>query len=330
MNDHRVFFPYIGLVIATVKALQVLFTSMRQLNSINKNILFTLSVFFLIPYSYGTYQRNIVWKTEESLWKDVTIKSPKNGRGHMNYGLTQMGKRNYEEALKEFTTTLELWPYYSYAHINMGILKDAMGKRNEAEPYFQNAIKLGPNLPECYFYYAKFLAKTGRSNLAIDNLNKALELAPAHINSRYLLMEILLKDSRFDELKNISQKTLVILPGDKITLGYLEASETKGTELEHLLKKVNTYPTAEAYIELSLIYYNKEDYINCISACNQALALKPNYAAAYNNICSAFNQLKEWDKAIDACNMAMKIDPNDPLAKNNLAWAQVNKQMLVK
>ena len=41
----------------------------------------------LILCASGIYQRNRVWRDEESLWHDVTVKSPHNGRGLMNYGL---------------------------------------------------------------------------------------------------------------------------------------------------------------------------------------------------------------------------------------------------
>ena len=52
----------------------------------------------LLAMAYGTRQRNIVWRTEESLWLDATIKSPDNGRGLMNYGVIQMNKGNYPVA----------------------------------------------------------------------------------------------------------------------------------------------------------------------------------------------------------------------------------------
>src|SRR6266550_6507658 len=44
------------------------------------------------PNGYATFQRNKVWNTEETLWRDVTIKSPRNPRGLMNYGNTLMTK----------------------------------------------------------------------------------------------------------------------------------------------------------------------------------------------------------------------------------------------
>ena len=53
----------------------------------------------LAAYAAGTYQRNRIWRNEESLFYDVTIKSPANGRGLMNYGLTQMEKGETQKAL---------------------------------------------------------------------------------------------------------------------------------------------------------------------------------------------------------------------------------------
>jgi len=39
---------------------------------------------FLCANGYVTFQRNRVWKSEETLWHDVVLKSPRNGRGLMN------------------------------------------------------------------------------------------------------------------------------------------------------------------------------------------------------------------------------------------------------
>jgi tetratricopeptide (TPR) repeat protein len=59
-------------------------------------------------------------------------------------------------------------------------------------------------------------------------------------------------------------------------------------------------------------------YNECVGACEKALKLKPDFALAYNNICSAYNAMEQWQKAADACKKAIEIDPNMQLAKNNL------------
>lgn len=59
-----------------------------------------------------------------------------------------------------------------------------------------------------------------------------------------------------------------------------------------------------------------------IDICNKILVLNPNNVDAYNNMCVAYNNLKDWENAILAGKKALAIDPNHQLAKNNLEWAK--------
>jgi tetratricopeptide (TPR) repeat protein len=76
--------------------------------------------------------------------------------------------------------------------------------------------------------------------------------------------------------------------------------------------------TPEAYLNLSLEYYNNGQYLECAHAAEESVRLKPDYDLAYNNICTAYNMLKDWDKAIAAGQKAIVINPNNIQAKNNL------------
>jgi hypothetical protein len=63
-------------------------------------------------------QRNILFgKPKKTLWNDVSIKSPKNGRGLMNYGLVFMGRASYDTANYYFTKALDYCPRYSLLHV---------------------------------------------------------------------------------------------------------------------------------------------------------------------------------------------------------------------
>ena len=73
----------------------------------------------------------------------------------------------------------------------------------------------------------------------------------------------------------------------------------------------------EDYINDSLVLYNAEGYQKSIEAAQSALQLQPNSAIAYNNICAAYNQLKQWDRAVEACQKALAIQPDYERAKNN-------------
>ncbi len=64
-------------------------------------------VFVLLGASSATLRRHEVWNSEESLWRDVTQKSPLNGRGWMNYGLALMSRGEYLGADAAFKKLLK-------------------------------------------------------------------------------------------------------------------------------------------------------------------------------------------------------------------------------
>ena len=92
MNDHRMFFPFVGLILAVVWVGEL---SVTRLVPRVRARYAGVAVALLLVMAYGTWRRNIVWRTEESLWLDATTKSPDNGRGLMNYGVIQMNNGNY-------------------------------------------------------------------------------------------------------------------------------------------------------------------------------------------------------------------------------------------
>jgi len=289
-NDHRTFFPYIGLIISLFWLLYLLYERYKvQLNSFPmlKRSIISLVVIIYALQAYGTYQRNEIWQSQESLWYDVTIKSPNNGRGQMNYALTLMNKGKYEETLVYFERAMQLMPTYSYLHINMGVLKNAMGFPKEAEIYYTNAIQYDRSNIEAYYYYAKFLLSQKRYEEALAYAKKGLDLSPGHaaLNTFYTSLQ----QMRLNSLENLeSTKTL----------------------------------SENDYINLSLTLFNEAKYEECISACYKALEINPNSKEAYNNVGIASIRLGKIDQAILACNKALEIDPNFVLAKNNLNWAK--------
>jgi hypothetical protein len=188
-NDHRVYFPFVGLTLAVVWAAAL---GLRDSHRHARRIAASATVVvLLLALTYGTHRRNEVWRTEESLWLDVTRKSPENGRGLMTYGVIQMGKGNLAAAQEYFERALQYAPQYPYLHVNLGILKGSLGESAEAERHFLEAQRYDPQNPVSYFYYARWLASVGQSDEAIAQVRRAVELSPAHADARELLRDLL-------------------------------------------------------------------------------------------------------------------------------------------
>jgi len=331
LNHHRLFFPYVGLTISVCWSIHLMLTRAQkslQAKALFKPLVLLSAILILSGSAYGTYQRNEVWKTEETLWYDVTLKSPKNPRALMNYGLALMSRGDYAGAETYFDRGLNLVPYYSNLHVNKAIVKDAMNQPAEAERFFKNGVVYGSDKPVSYFFYGRFLNKHGRIPEAVQHLNKALELTQAYLPARSLLMRIYYEQSEFEKLALLANQMLQIVPNNQEAVNYLNLSKGK-SRLDIAMENARTNKTPENLVTLSLAYYEAHQFENSIDAAQSALKLRPDYADAYNNICAGYNGQKMWDKAIDACEEAVRLNPHFQLAKNNLAWAIGQKKQSV-
>ena len=187
MNDHRMFFPFVGLVLAVVWAAG---WAARRLPPNTQPLASGLAVALLFAMAYGTWQRNIVWRTEESLWLDATIKSPDNGRGLMNYGVIQMNKGNLAVADDYFERALRFTPRYAYLQVNLAVLKVALGQPAEAERHFREAQQDDANNPVSYTFFARWLKSVGRTEEARLFAQRAVELSPADADAQALVHDL--------------------------------------------------------------------------------------------------------------------------------------------
>ena len=121
------------------------------------------------------------------------------------------------------------------------------------------------------------------------------------------------------QLESLANSTIALIPGDAKALQYLDAARQKKALV--LSTNSGVIPPSDVLINLSLQQYKEGRYEECIATCNMVLLNDPRNANAYNNICAAYNMLKEWDKAKAACAKALELNPAHPNAPANMRWA---------
>ena len=295
MNDHRTFLPYIGLVIAMAGAGSLLIGcresslvpgERQRLPLQNRGARYGLLVkiaascavaLILCTVGDATFQRNKVWTSEETLWRDVTIKSPRNPRGLMNYGNTLMAKGDLNGALGYFHRALVLAPQYSVLLINLAIAEDATKQDAAAEQHFKDALRLATTTPDSYTYYARYLLSHSRGEEALGFLRSALELSSTDLTARQLLAQA--------EAQSSHQ------PATQTAESYLALSLQRYGEERY----VEAIAACRAAVELRPDYaegwnnicaaYNKLGrHKEAAAACEQALRYKPDLQLARNNL----------------------------------------------
>ena len=307
-NDHRMFFPFIGLAIAGSWAVALWLRRRPD----RRFVVIPAFLVVLALWGYGTWQRCEVWKTDESLWRDVTVKSPMNGRGLMNYGLSLMARGDYGGAQYYLERAAFFLPNYYVLEINRGIVNGAMRNAAGAERHFRRAMELAPLEASPKYYYARWLDENGRYAPAEDLLRNSIAQNTSYIDSYYLLMQVDSDDGDAEGVRSVAQETLARFPADLVAQGWL----TRASAI---------HPTPEAYLNQSLALFQAGHFAECIRSARKALELRPAYSDAWNNIAAAYNAQSMWDEGIQAGERAVQLNPNSQLAKNNLAWARLNK-----
>lgn len=312
-NDHRMFFSFVGLVLAVVWGAWLLVERFVPLdsNAALRPVLAVVAIAILCGYAYGVYVRNAVWRNDESLWLDDVAKSPGNGRGWMNYGLTQMDKGAYEAALDSLSRAFVLTPNYATLEINLGIVNGAMADRGdvaktaEAERHFQRAISIAPADDSVHAYYGRWLEMHGRPEEAITQLRTAITLDPARLLQHEVLIEAYESSGDLDAARQAAQDTVAIAPDDAAALQFLHHPPAQD---------------AAFWINRSLEQYREALYSQSIESARHALQLDPNSAEAYTNIGAGYGAMQQWDEAIRNEREALRLKPGMQLAQNNLDW----------
>ena len=329
LNDHRMYFPFIGLTVSVSWTLGLIvfkfIDASEPLTTKYKTLILLPVLLLLLTCAYGTWKHNRVWHSEESLWRNVTLKSPKNARGLMNYGLIKLDEGKYAEAEIYFNRAVHIAPTYSFIYINLGVLKEKTGNDAEAENNFLRGIELGHSYASHYHLYGQFLYRRARFVEAEVMLQKSIELSATYMRPRELLLSTYMLLGQWDQLKILATSTLKIAPGDPGALEALEQSTKRKTKAEIMADKTKLAPTADNYLTLSFDYYSEGKYALCIKAAKDAITIKQAFPEAYNNIGCAFNALGEYDKSVEALKMALAISPKYQLAKNNLEISKAHR-----
>ena len=189
-NDHRMSFPFLGLTIAVCHALALVASRL----GLDMKLGACVCAFVLLGMAWGTHQRNEVWKTDESLWRDATLKSPLNRRAWMNYGVSLMQKGDFAAGLTAFEAQQALGPsvpeHDSLLEVNLGKAFGSLANEREARNHFERAISLWPGATIPRMEYAVWLHQAAFDEDSAAQLKAILATYPDTREARLLLSDI--------------------------------------------------------------------------------------------------------------------------------------------
>ncbi len=281
--EHRLYLPMFGFSAILVYTLGYYLIEKRR------KLLWWTLVLLTLVYAAASLNRNTVWESEYSLWKDVTDKSPQNPRAWSNLGFELLKKGEVDQAVESFNRSLALDPKYTNALNNLGYIHHQRGDLQTALNYFEKAYQSDTNFTDAMNNCGKVLVYLDRPAEAAGYFQKAINTNPSLENSYYNMAIALIRMDSLDR-----------------AIGYLQECLARKPEEVDAMKKLG-----QCYLETG-------KYEDAIPAFRNVLRLTPRDAATANDLGIAYEKSGDLQQAMDSYQLALKITPGYEPARANL------------
>ena len=211
------------------------------------------------------------------------------------------------------------------AHDGLGECLGNRGRLDEAIDQFQKALNIAPSYPEIETNLILALTKKGRTDEAIPHLQALLKENPNDAQAHYNLGNALRKKGDSQGAIAAYEKTLSIqarYPAAHYNLGIaLDQNGQIDEAIAHYQEAVQEQPNyPEAYYLLGNDLLQKARVDDAIAAYEQALKSRPTYPEVENNIGLALLQKGRPSEAIAHWQNALAGQSDSVDSLNNLAW----------
>ena len=131
-----------------------------------------------------TWQRSVVFRSREALWRDSLATNPYSAQAHYNLAETLAEDGRPDEAAPHYRDALRLDPDFAQAHNNLGGLLGPQGRLDDAIAHFAEAVRIRPDYAEAHNNWGVALAVRGDLPEAVAHFEEAVRLDPDHENAR--------------------------------------------------------------------------------------------------------------------------------------------------
>ncbi len=160
--EHRVYIAGLGIAL-----LAAWFASLKPRQGA---VVLTGAVLVL---SLVTFERNGVWASSETLWRDAARKSPRLARLYVNLGVALQSDGRYDEALAEYEHALSVYPGLALVYSNISSIWLQKEDLDGAETLLNKAVELSPGRVGAYVNLAGIKLMRHQPDEALQILDQA-------------------------------------------------------------------------------------------------------------------------------------------------------------
>ena len=271
--EHRNYLPsmlfFVPIAILLIKGLE---------HFAPKKIIHTALIFFiplvLIATGNATFLRNIIWKTDESLWMDVIDKYPALPRAHHNLANYYEHLGLIKPAILEYTKALDLPEglnrrTHHHTHRDLGLLYYKQKNYKLSLKHISKSLLYKSDYTKALNMLGVLKIREGNYKEAFDCFIQSLTKDRNNFEAHNNLGFILLKQKRFDEAINEFHKALKINKSESRT-----------------------------YINLGIAYKYKEEFGKAINYLKEGITLNRNLIMPRLHILEIYYRIGQHQKAL--------------------------------
>jgi protein O-mannosyl-transferase len=319
MNFMAERFLYIPSIIVSIIILEF---AVKYFDKKNENLIIGILVMVIAVYSYMTFQRNIDWKDNDTLFKSAEGKP--GIVTYTNIGNIYANSGQYDQAEVLYRKALDISRKSVISNNNLGKIFLVKNNYDSASYYMYNAFLLDTLSPEPMFSMAQLNGKFQKLDTAIYWLERIQIATPGYMQSDKMLEQFKMQKIQSD-LKPLEgsdftkEQTLEIAKLEQESFQNYQSK--KYTEaISQLLKLAELNPKGKAgYLNnAGTCYTELGDYKNAEKYLNLALKENPKFSTALNNLGQVHEKSGDKVKASEFYKKALTVDSLNSDARKNL------------
>ena len=200
------------------------------------------------------------------------------------------------------------------------------GRLVEAEHFYNLLLQTRPDHPFGLHSLAMIASQTGRNELALDLLAKAIKIDPENPqfhNTRGIILEAL---GRPDQALEAYQQALALKPDyaeacHNMAIAFIAKADYAAAADKCTHAASLTPDSAHAHNTMGFALEKLGRYAEAVESYKRAVRLAPDYAEAYNHLGVVLNATGRYEHALENYSHAIRIDPDYAEAHWNLSLA---------
>ncbi len=257
---------------------------------------------------------------------------PKNENAWYNLAVIHTQENKIKEAIECYEKSLSIESKDPKTLNNLGVLYKRTGQVDKAIGLYNKAILERPFDPKVYHNKGLALASLGKYDESIEQFDIALKkdqkYANAHINKGISLYNL----KKMNDALSSLNKGVEINPdwGGYNAIGtiYLEQNNWIKSIEAFSLALIHSNYNSKIYSNLSLAYYNDQNYEMALNVVEEGLSKYEDYLPLLIQKSAILIKLKKMNDAISICKYVLEQDETIPTAYYNMACASslMNKE----